>query len=346
MVPVRTVAVLLAFGILGWPGAIGRAGLAGEPSAIGALRLFAAPEEESSNAELSESYRGRRGRGLWLNSGTSGLRSSFWLRPLGGAAFKVDAGSRTSLFAQSAARILDRDFSRSEISFLLLDARTGALLASQWVNPEKPIPLGSLVKPFTALAYAERHQFRYPAHICRGQKGGCWLPRGHGNINIVSAIANSCNSYFRILTANMKGEEVAPVARRFGLEEPGADLSGPVLSGIGNRWLISPLHMSRAYLELVRWRDQPGVSEVLAGMAESARKGTGSEVGRLLRHPHALVKTGTAGCTHHHPAPGDGFVIALVPAEQPELLLMVRVHGVPGADASVTAGQMLQRLEE
>lgn len=130
------------------------------------------------------------------------------------------------------------------------------------------------------------------------------------------------------------------------MEEPGAELSGPVLSGIGSRWLISPLHMSRAYLELVRRRDQPGVSELLAGMAQSVREGTGSEVGRLLRHSHALVKTGTAGCTHHDRAPGDGFVIALVPAEQPELLLMVRVHGVPGARASAVAGQMLQSIEE
>ncbi len=254
------------------------------------------------------------------------------------------AGSRTSLFTQSAAQILDREFSGREISFLLLDTRTGALLASRWEEPEKPIPLGSLIKPFTALAYAEAHEFHYPAHVCRGLQSGCWLPRGHGNTSVTSAVANSCNSYFRMLTANMRGEDVAPVARRFGLEEPGAELSGPVLSGIGNRWLISPLHISRAYLELVRRRDQPGVSEVLAGMAQSAREGTGSEVGRLLRHSHALVKTGTAGCTHRDRAPGDGFVIAL--AEQPELSLMVRVHGVPGARACAVAGQMLQSIEE
>jgi hypothetical protein len=38
--------------------------------------------------------------------------------------------------------------------------------------------------------------------------------------------------------------------------------------------------------------------------------------------------------------------VALVPAEQPEFLLMVRVHGVPGAKAAVTAGHMLSRIEE
>jgi len=135
----------------------------------------------------------------------------------------------------------------------------------------------------------------------------------------------------------MNGEDVATVARRFGFEDPDTELSGPALSGIGNRWLISPLRLSRAYLELVRRRDQPGVSEVVAGMAQSAREGTGSEVDHLLRQCHALVKTGTAGY--------DGFVVALVPAEEPTLLLLVRVHGVPGAKAAATAGQMLQRIE-
>ena len=104
--------------------------------------------------------------------------------------------------------------------------------------------------------------------------------------------------------------------------------------------------MARAYVELNRRRDQPGAREALAGMAQSAVRGTGSKVSQTLKYSGALVKTGTAACTHVPGAPGDGFVVALFPAEQPELLLMVRVHGVPGAKASVTAGRMLSRIEE
>jgi cell division protein FtsI/penicillin-binding protein 2 len=228
----------------------------------------------------------------------------------------------------------------------LLDARTGTLLASHWDNPEQPIPLGSLIKPFVAVAYGEAHQFSYPTHLCKGQAGGCWLPRGHGEIGLPLAVANSCNSYFRLLTAKMNSADVVPTATEFGLDPPGSELWGPDLIGVGNRWLISPLHMARAYVELNRRRNQPGASEVVAGMAQSAREGTGLEVNRALRHSAALVKTGTAACTHSAHAPGDGFVVALVPEEQPELLLMVRVHGGPGAKASVMAGQMLSRLEE
>ena len=104
--------------------------------------------------------------------------------------------------------------------------------------------------------------------------------------------------------------------------------------------------MAHAYLELVRRHDQPGVSELLSGMAESARRGTGAGVGKALKHTAALVKTGTAPCTHPYPAPADGFVVALVPANQPEVLLMIRVHGVAGAKAAVTAGRMLSRMGE
>ena len=261
-------------------------------------------------------------------------------------AFGESPALRSSLYAQSAAQILEREFTGREASFLLLDVRSGALLASRWDDVEQPIPMGSLVKPFTALAFGEEHQFHYPTHLCRGDAGGCWLPRGHGEIGVSAAIADSCNSYFRMLSAGMTSADVIPSAKRIGLDLPGVELAGPELIGVGNRWRIAPLHMAHAYLELNRRRDQPGVRELMAGMAQSARQGTGLEVDRALKHSTALAKTGTAACTHHDRAPGDGFVVTLVPAERPELLLMVRVHGVPGAKAAAVAGQMLARIEE
>ena len=251
-----------------------------------------------------------------------------------------------SLFSQSAVLLLEREFSSSDISYLLFDARSGALLSSRWDDPAKPIPLGSLVKPFTALAYGETHENQFPSHICRGEASGCWQVHPHGKLNLVSAISVSCNSYFRALAENLTGEQLIPIAKRFGLDPPEPTLSGPPLMGLGERWPIAPVKMARAYLELYHRRDQPVVREILAGMAQSARSGTGKGVGQALNHPDALVKTGTAPCTHPHPAPGDGFVIAMVPANQPELLLLVRVHSVPGATASIVAGRMLHRLEE
>jgi len=256
------------------------------------------------------------------------------------------AASDPALFAQSAARILDREFAGDEISYLLFDAQSGALLSARWPGADEAIPLGSLVKPFTALAYAEHHAYRYPVYTCHGTSGGCWRPRPHGRLNIVSALAFSCNSYFRDLASHLSGEQMQDLAGRFGLDSPDAGLSGAALMGIGQQWPISPLHMAGAYLELVHRRNDPGVQQILEGLADSAQRGTGSAVGHAMNHRDALVKTGTAVCRHEHRAPGDGFVVTLVPADQPEFLLMVRVHGVPGATAAATAGRMLSRLEE
>ena len=251
-----------------------------------------------------------------------------------------------SLFAQAAVQALDREFASKNTSFFLLDARSGVVLSARWDNPNKPIPLGSLVKPFTALAYAETHGFRYPTHECRGQASGCWQIRPHGNLDMSSAIAVSCNSYFQFLSERVSPEELLPVAEAFNLEPPAANLTSASLIGLGDQWPIPPLRMATAYLELSRRRDQPGVREIIDGMLGSAQRGTGAAVGHSLKHSRALVKTGTAPCTHLPHSPADGFVIALVPADRPEMLLMIRVHGVAGANAAQTAGRMLRWMEE
>jgi cell division protein FtsI/penicillin-binding protein 2 len=251
-----------------------------------------------------------------------------------------------SLFSQSAVQILRRDYANSETSYLLLDAKTGAVLASGWDNSEKAIPMGSLVKPFTALAYAQAHDFRYPVYECRGRSSGCWQPRPHGKLDITAAISVSCNAYFRRLAQGVTLEQLRPVALAFGLEFPDADSTSATLFGLGDQWRISPTHMAQAYLELDRRKNQAGVSPILEGMRQSAQRGTGAAVDRQLKHARALVKTGTAPCTHSPWAPADGFVVALVPADQPEILLFVRIHGVAGAKAAETAGQMLRQMEE
>src|SRR5712691_2651047 len=155
-----------------------------------------------------------------------------------------------SLFSQSAVLVLEREFSSSDVSYLLLDARSGVLLSSHWEDPAKPIPLGSLVKPFTAITYGETHQNQFPNHICQGEASGCWQVRPHGKLDLVSAISVSCNSYFRALAENLTGEQLIPVAKRFGLDPPDPALSGPPLMGLGDQWPIAPLKMAHAYLEL------------------------------------------------------------------------------------------------
>jgi cell division protein FtsI/penicillin-binding protein 2 len=295
----------------------------------------AAPNERSANRRAANRRSGveRTNDDGFNADGSNNARSS------------AERPSSSSLFAQSAAQALNRDFPSPDISFLLLDAHTGRILTSRWSNPDAPIPMGSLLKPFAALAYGEEHAYHYPNHTCRGTSTGCWLPRGHGDVDLTTAIAHSCNSYFRMLTTNLTADDVSPTASRFGLDRPVQEAFGAELAGLGTRWRTSPVSLARAYLGLVGERQQPGVRQILDGMALSARNGTGSQVHRTFPSADALVKTGTAACTHSRHAPGDGFAVVLVPEDDPRILLLVRVHGVPGAHTAKTAGQMLRRIE-
>jgi len=248
-----------------------------------------------------------------------------------------------SLFAQSVARQLARDFNRAGLSYLLLDVTSGGVLAYRWPDSDQPVPVGSLVKPFTALAYGRAHDHRYPQHRCT--PGQCWLPRGHGQQDMVSAIANSCNAYFRALSRSVSSEQIASITHDFQIPGPGR-ADADTLIGVGREWPIAPLAMAQAYAELARRRTQPDLENIIAGMRLSASRGTGAAVGRRLASANALVKTGTAHCTHSPRGSADGFVVALVPADTPRLLLLLRVHGSTGAQAAVTAGQILHAVGE
>jgi hypothetical protein len=149
-----------------------------------------------------------------------------------------------------------------------------------------------------------------------------------------------------MLTQNLTADDVSPTATRFGLDHPAPETAGLEFTGLGVQWRTSPMRLARAYLELARQRQRPGVTQILDGMALSARQGTGAAVHREFPARGALVKTGTAACTHSRRAPGDGFAVVLTPEDDPQILLMVRVHGVPGAHAAKIAGQMLRRVED
>jgi cell division protein FtsI/penicillin-binding protein 2 len=244
-----------------------------------------------------------------------------------------------SLPDQSAAILLERAFPDPGVSYLLLEASSGRVIASRWEHPEAPAPVGSLVKPFTALAYGETHDFRFPVYICKGEANHCWLPQGHGRMTITTAIAHSCNAYFLELARDVQPEALESLARRFNLNPPEPWSLPPALIGLGGSWRIPPLAIARAYSELATRSMDPGIADVLTGMTLSARSGTGRAAGK-----GAYVKTGTAPCIHESRQMGDGYIIALYPTDAPRYTLLVRVHGVPGAVAASTCGRMRATL--
>ena len=230
----------------------------------------------------------------------------------------------------------------AQTSYILLDATHKTVIAIDWRAADAPVPVGSLVKPFTAIAYGQRHRMRFPAHECTGED--CWLKTGHGRIGLASAVAHSCNSYFRQLAADVSPADVWDMVEWFGLRGPPADSGRDTLIGVGSAWRLSPLEVARAYAELAARRSEPGVAEVIEGMRLAASTGTAAAVGSVLRGSPALAKTGTAPCSHSPKAAGDGYAVVVYPGDSPRYVLLVQVHGVVGRQAAETAARLLPVL--
>jgi len=221
------------------------------------------------------------------------------------------------------------------VSYITVDVRTRAVIAQAWPDAETPIPLGSLVKPFTALAYPGT----FPEFECKGAASGCWRPHGHGRVGFREALAQSCNAYFVNLARSVDANTLAVVAAKFGIAAPASDAAETRI-GLGGDWRISPVAMARAYCELASRASEPRVAEILSGLESAARFGTASAIG-----PGFFAKTGTSPAADRKYAT-DGFTIVLAPAEAPRIALLVRVRGVTGAATSRTTAQILREMRE
>jgi len=251
---------------------------------------------------------------------------------------------KPSIFAQGVQATLNHQFPSSSVSYLLLDAHSGEILAERWTNPEVPVPIGSLIKPFTALAYAQSHR-RFPAVVCHGRRDSCWLPSGHGRMTLETALAQSCNAYFFSLARELSVQQANAVLTNYGLPQVNAANKSSALVGLSSDWQVSPLTLARAYARLARDTRSRDTPEIFSGMQQSAKGGTARAVSLTLPDSSALAKTGTAKCTHSPRATADGFTVVLFPADDPRVVLLARVHGVTGAATAVIAGQMLHAIE-
>ena len=152
-----------------------------------------------------------------------------------------------------------------------------------------------------------------------------------------AALAVSCNEYFLNLARGVDPQTLAVVAAKFGLTAPSED-SPEARIGLGTSWAVTPVGLARAYAELAARSGEPRVGEILAGLKMAAESGTASAVGR-----GAMAKTGTAPCVSERRDAGDGFALVIDPAEAPRRVLLVRVHGAPGAEAAKSARDILRK---
>jgi cell division protein FtsI/penicillin-binding protein 2 len=225
----------------------------------------------------------------------------------------------SGLFDQSVVRILGRDFPQAR--YILVDVQSREVLGSNFES-DQPIPMGSIVKPFTALMTT--------GGMTRCNPKECW------QLGLAEAVGHSCNSYMLAHAAKVTPDRIQAITKRFNLDPPQAT-DNRTLIGLGSEWPVAPSRMAQAFAVLAQSND---AAEVLRGMRLAARVGTAKLLGGA-----ALAKTGTAPCSHSQKAPGDGYVAMLYPPAAPKYVLLIQVHGVSGAEATRTAAKMLAVLQ-
>ena len=94
-------------------------------------------------------------------------------------------------------------------------------------------PPGSTVKPMVAMAFLEAGLDPEESTVCPGglRVGNrvfhCWNRRGHGQVNMVKGIYQSCDVYFYHFAQKLGMDVIAPMAKRLGM---GQEFDLPVLS--------------------------------------------------------------------------------------------------------------------
>ena len=151
-------------------------------------------------------------------------------------------GLSSTLPDESTARILEREFTRPDLSYMLMSISARRLIAVRWPDSERSIPMGSLLKPFVALA----HGSPFPVITCNGAGDRCWKSAGHGRLTLPLALAYSCNAYFFALSRDLQFDA----------------------------WSLTPHALLNAYCDLLT----RGPREILQGMRLSAKLGTAREI--------------------------------------------------------------------
>jgi hypothetical protein len=138
-------------------------------------------------------------------------------------------------------------------------------------------------------------------------------------------------------------DDLKSTLQAFGMTGVADGLTPASLVGLGDALRLTPEAIVHGYREIASRASQPGVPPIIAGLTEAARSGTGSAVGAAIGPAGALVKTGTAPCSHVPRGDADGYTVAMYPAASPRVVVLVQVHGTTGADAAAEAGALLRR---
>jgi Penicillin binding protein transpeptidase domain len=228
-----------------------------------------------------------------------------------------------------------------------------------------PVPIGSTIKPFLAIAALSdglNPEAMVPcpaASIETAQQERCWLAAGHGKVDLETALANSCSVYFRNLARKTSKETFFNTLAKFFLFEP--DRLPPLtafntenMTGASDRLRIRPGQLLGAYIaafggrELAVYIHRNGAIQshqlgpapkiegrevLLSGLRRAATEGTFQEAQAKNKSLGFFGKTGTAP-TREASFKKRGVFMGFAPYPNPKAVVLVVADDSTGSQAA------------
>ncbi len=267
----------------------------------------------------------------------------------------------------------------SNISYLIIDF--GESHVKEFQDKEGflrfPFPPGSLIKLFSALAYlqdggkAEKILQCKETSIDAPIPPACWYRPGHGYIDLISAIGNSCDTYFsKIFTENHYAELLSVLweckliddYEYTYLKDIPASEKRRTWVGVGKHLLIPPQELllgaytvaTKGYLyrrsdSLLFFSAPLPIDEehrhtIREGMRESSISGTTKSAQAILGMREVFAKTGTATYYYNEEdyTKTHGYLICFYPYPDPRYGILVFMLDGDGKTAAKEGAKLLK----
>ncbi|MBN1755544.1 hypothetical protein JW877_04940 [bacterium] len=235
-------------------------------------------------------------------------------------------------------------------------------------------PVGSTIKPFTALAALRKGVWDpeqpfccQPAPIDSPLTKRCWYTPGHGVLNFPEALAHSCNLYFLELASKLDYKFFLEVLEEFKLTVPdnlrfqNQTQKLKAMVGLDYSLLLNLKSLLRAYAALINGgilfpenNQTPNILKlshdniflIREGMRLSATIGTGIKAQEVVGETPILSKTGTAPyCMEgrYIPSKTHALFIGFAPENNPVWgVLVMAKEGMGALEGAIKGGQILK----
>jgi cell division protein FtsI/penicillin-binding protein 2 len=261
--------------------------------------------------------------------------------------FTFSPAVQGQVLSHNAQRALDHAVRDTPAIAVILDARTGRMLAGARLNQASPTAPGSVLKPFF-LVEALRGELIYPQTTVKcnrtlhigGRNVDCTHPQSEIVFDAEQALAYSCNSYFAELAKRFTPENAVAAVEGYGVPKSSilrtpVDIQQLQLFVLGLEGIsITPMQLAQAYRkltdEITNLPPASPMQPVVHGLEDSVTYGMAHNA--YVNGLPIAGKTGTASdsgqpWTH-------GWFAGYAPANHPKIVIIVYLPRGNGADAA------------